>query len=121
VAIRTFKLGLPTDTGLRQSLTKRPAQTLGKLMHRIDQFIQVEEDGSGTAPIQTVTQPKVIKTKPSTRSSNAAKSLSTLSNFVAPTFRAFEIVFKEPIYKIMKKIRGNLSLFGLQSYSETKL
>ena len=39
VAIRTFKLGLPTDTGLCQSLTKCLAQTLGKLMHRIDQFI----------------------------------------------------------------------------------
>ena len=45
VAVRTFKLGLPPSTGLRQSLTKRPALTLGKLMYRIDQFIQVEEDG----------------------------------------------------------------------------
>jgi hypothetical protein len=31
VAVRTFKLGLPPSTGLRQSLTKRPALTLGKL------------------------------------------------------------------------------------------
>ena len=42
VAVRPFKLGLPPGTGLRQSLTKRPAQTLGKLMHRIDHFISVE-------------------------------------------------------------------------------
>uniref|UniRef100_A0A2N9H7K0 Reverse transcriptase domain-containing protein n=1 Tax=Fagus sylvatica TaxID=28930 RepID=A0A2N9H7K0_FAGSY len=59
VVVRTFKLGLLPDTGLRQSLTKRPAPTAGKLMHRIDQFIQVEEDG----------------------------------------------VFKEPIYKLMEKIK----------------
>ena len=45
VAVRTFKLGLSPSTGLRQSLTKRPALTLGKLMYRIDQFIRVEEDG----------------------------------------------------------------------------
>ncbi len=36
VAVRTFKLGLIPDTGLRQSLTKRPAPTVAKLMHRID-------------------------------------------------------------------------------------
>jgi hypothetical protein len=54
VAVRTFKLGLPPGTGLRQSLTKRPAPTLGKLMSRIDQFIRVEEDGGGTASVQAV-------------------------------------------------------------------
>uniref|UniRef100_A0A2N9IWV9 Integrase catalytic domain-containing protein n=1 Tax=Fagus sylvatica TaxID=28930 RepID=A0A2N9IWV9_FAGSY len=54
---------------------------------------------------QTVAQPKVITPKPSTRSNNAAKSLSTPSNFVAPTFRAFETVFKKPIYKLLEKIK----------------
>ena len=51
VAIRTFKLGLPLDTGLRQSLTKLPAPTVAKIMHRIDQFIWVEEDGGGTTSV----------------------------------------------------------------------
>ncbi len=105
VADRTFKLGMPPDTDLRQSLTKHPAPTMGKLMHRINQFIQVEEDGGGTISAQTIAQPKVITPKPSTRSKNTAKSLSTLSNFVAPTFRAFETVFKEPIYKLLEKIK----------------
>jgi hypothetical protein len=90
---------------LRQSLTKHPAPTMGKLMHRINQFIQVEEDGGGTISAQTIAQPKVITPKPSTRSKNTAKSLSTLSNFVVPTFRAFETVFKEPIYKLLEKIK----------------
>ena len=36
VAVRTFKLGLPPDTGLCQSLTKLPALTVAKLMHKID-------------------------------------------------------------------------------------
>jgi hypothetical protein len=65
----------------------------------------LEEDGKGATPVQTVAQPKVITTKPSARSTIAAKNLSTPSNFVAPTFRAFETVFKEPIYKIMEKIK----------------
>uniref|UniRef100_A0A2N9FRK2 Uncharacterized protein n=1 Tax=Fagus sylvatica TaxID=28930 RepID=A0A2N9FRK2_FAGSY len=105
VAVRTFKLGLPPDTGLRQSLTKHPAPTVGKLMHRIDQFIRVEKDGGGTTSAQTVAQPKVITPKPSARSNNAAKGLSAPSNFVAPTFRAFETVIKEPIYKLLEKIK----------------
>ncbi len=105
VAVRTFKLGLLPITGLRQSLTKRPAPTVAKLMQRIDQFIWVEEDGGGTTSVKTVAEPKVITPKPSTRPSNAAKSLSTPSNFVAPTFRAFKTVFREPIYKLMEKIK----------------
>uniref|UniRef100_A0A2N9IZ10 Retrotransposon gag domain-containing protein n=1 Tax=Fagus sylvatica TaxID=28930 RepID=A0A2N9IZ10_FAGSY len=55
VAVRTFKSGLPLETRLRQSLTKRPATTLRKLMDRIEQFIKVEEDGGNTASKQTVT------------------------------------------------------------------
>ena len=105
VAVRTFKLGLPLGTGLRQSLTKRPAPTLGKLMHRIDQFIRVEEDGGGTMSVQTVAQPKVIIPRPSARPSNAAKNLSSPSDFLAPFFRTFQTVFKELIYKLMEKIK----------------
>jgi hypothetical protein len=127
VAIRTFKLGLLLDTGLRQSLTKHPAPTVTKLMHRIDQFIWVEEDGGGTAPIHMVAQPKVVTPKPSAWSNNTVKNLSTPSNFVAPTFRAFKTVFKEPIYKLMEKIKREpffiwpLKLLGNPALRDGKL
>ena len=105
MAVRTFKLGLPPDTGLRPSFTKRPAPTVAKLMHKIDQFIRVEEDGGGTTSVQTNTQPKVITPKPSARSSPTVKSLSGPTDFAAPSFQAFETVFKEPIYKLIEKIK----------------
>jgi hypothetical protein len=73
VAVRTFKSGLPLGMGLRQSLTKRPATTLRKLMDRIDQFIRVEEDRGSTASKQTAAQTKVVIPKPSTRTNNSAK------------------------------------------------
>jgi hypothetical protein len=38
VAIRTFKLGLPTDTSLRQSLINRPPPELGKI-HAQDRLV----------------------------------------------------------------------------------
>jgi phosphotransferase system HPr-like phosphotransfer protein len=50
VAIKAFKLGLPIDSGLRQSLIKRPLSSLVKLMNKIDQFVRLEEDGKGATP-----------------------------------------------------------------------
>ncbi len=106
VAVRTFKLGLPLGMGLRQSLTKRPAATLRKMMDRIEQFIRVEEDGGNTASVQTVAPPKAASSKPLARFSISAKASLSPSNFMAPLFRAFQTVFKEPIYKVMNNIKG---------------
>ena len=44
VAIRMFKVGLPTKHDLRKSLTRKPAQSVHQLMDRIDEYKQVEED-----------------------------------------------------------------------------
>lgn len=75
-------------------------------MDRIKQFIRVEEDGENTASVQTVAQPKAASSKPPVRSSHSTKALFDPSNFVAHSFRAFQTVFKEPIYKVMNKIKG---------------
>ena len=44
VAISTFKIGLPTDHGLRKSLTEKPVTSVRQLMDRIDKYKRVEED-----------------------------------------------------------------------------
>ena len=44
VAIRTFKIALPTKHGLRKSLTGKPTSSVRKLMNRIDKYKRVEED-----------------------------------------------------------------------------
>jgi hypothetical protein len=105
VAITTFKMGLPTDSGLRQSLVKHPPRDLGKLMYKIDQFVRIEEDGRGPSLVQTVAQPKPVVAKPAARTGNATKNQPAPRNYVTLTFRAFETVFKEPIYKVMEKIK----------------
>ncbi len=74
-------------------------------MYKIDQFVWIEEDGRGTPTVQAMAQPKATIAKPVTRTGNTTKNLSAPKNFVAPTFRAFETVFKEPIYKVMEKIK----------------
>ena len=44
MAIKTFKVDLPTKHDLRKSLTKKPVRSLHRLMDRIDEYKQVEED-----------------------------------------------------------------------------
>ena len=44
VAISTFKSGLPTEHGLRKSLTCKPITSVRQLMDRIDKYKRVKED-----------------------------------------------------------------------------
>ena len=44
VAIRTFKVGLPAEHGLRKSLTRKPVTNVCQLMDQIDKYKRVKED-----------------------------------------------------------------------------
>ena len=44
VAIRTFKVGLPTEHDLRKSLTEKSVRNVRWLMDHFDEYKQVEED-----------------------------------------------------------------------------
>ena len=52
VAIRTFKVGLPSEHGLRKSLTGKPVTSLRQLIDRVDKCKRIEDDqqqGKGKA------------------------------------------------------------------------
>ena len=54
VAISTFKVGLPTEHGLRKSLTSKTVISVCQLMDWIDKYKRVEEDqllGKGKAKV----------------------------------------------------------------------
>ena len=44
VAIRTFKVGLPPEHGLRKSLIGKPVTSLRQLMDRVDKYKRIEDD-----------------------------------------------------------------------------
>ena len=44
MAIRNFKVGLPTEHDLRKSLTKKPIRSVCRLMDRINKYKRVKED-----------------------------------------------------------------------------
>ena len=53
IAISTFKMGLPEDYELRESLTKRPPEDMRQLMRRIEEYKRLEDDrlqSRGKAP-----------------------------------------------------------------------
>ena len=54
VVIRTFKVGLPSEHGLRKSLTGKPVTSLRWLMDRVNKYKRIEDDqqqGKGKAKV----------------------------------------------------------------------
>ena len=44
MATSTFRLGLPKDSELRDSLTKRPLENIRQFMRRIEEYKMLEGD-----------------------------------------------------------------------------
>ena len=54
VAIKTFKVGLPSEHGLRKSLTGKPVTNIRQLMDQVDKYKRIENDqqqGKGKAKV----------------------------------------------------------------------
>ena len=52
IAIKTFKVGLPSEHGLRKSLIGKPVTSLRQLMDRVDKYKRIKNDqqqGKGKA------------------------------------------------------------------------
>ena len=44
IAIKTFKVGLPSKHGLRKSLTGKPVTSLCQLMDRVDKYKKIKDN-----------------------------------------------------------------------------
>ena len=44
IAIKTFKVGLPSEHGLRKSLTSKPVTSLRQLMDWVDKYKRIEDN-----------------------------------------------------------------------------
>ena len=54
IAASTFRIGLPEDFELRESLMKRPPEDMRQLMRRIEEYKRLEDDrlqNKGKAPL----------------------------------------------------------------------
>ncbi|XP_030924611.1 uncharacterized protein LOC115951573 [Quercus lobata] len=105
VAISTFKRGLPTEHGLRKSLTGKPVTSMRQLMDRIDKYKRVEEDqqrGKGKAKVV----PQERRDFRSDRFNSSNRPRRDYVEQPGPTgAQAVHAVFREPLHKILEKVK----------------
>ena len=104
-AIKTFKVGLSSEHGLRKSLTGKPVTSLRQLMDWVDKYKKIKDDqqqGKGKAKVI----PQERKDFRSNRYNNnqprrdyARQSRSTNTQMV-------NAVFQEPVRQVLEKIKN---------------
>ena len=105
VAISTFKRGLPTEYGLRKSLTGKPITNVRKLMDRINKYKRVEED-----QLQGKGKEKVIpqngKDFRSDRYNNNSSRRDFAGQYGSTNIQKVNAVFREPVHQVLEKIKN---------------
>ncbi|XP_030970150.1 uncharacterized protein LOC115990455 [Quercus lobata] len=106
VTISTFKRGLPTEHGLRKSLTGKPVTSVRQLMDRIDKYKRVKEDqqiGKGKAKVV----PQERRDFRSDRFNNSNWPRRDYTEQSRSTgAQAVHTVFQEPLLKILEKVKS---------------
>ena len=104
VAISIFKSGLPTEHGLRKSLTGKPITSVRQLMDWIDKYKRVEED-----QLQGKGKENVIPQRRSDFRSNRYNNNRSRRDFAGqsePTnTHTVNTVFREPLQQVLEKIK----------------
>ncbi|XP_030941738.1 uncharacterized protein LOC115966704 [Quercus lobata] len=97
IAISTFKSGLPTEHGLRKSLTGKPVTSVRQLMDRIDKYKRVEDD-----QLQRKGKEKTIPHKRndfrSERYNNNHLRRDFAGQFGSANTQTVNAVFREPVH-----------------------
>ena len=105
VAISTFKAGLPVEHELRKSLISKPVTSVRLLMDRIDKYRRIEEDqlqGKGKAKVI----PQEMRDPKSDLSQNNRPRRDFVGQSGSANTQAVNVVFREPVQKILKKVRN---------------
>ena len=105
VAISTFKSGLPTEHGLRKSLTDKPVTSVRQLMDRIDKYKRVEKD-----QLQGKGNEKIIPHKRNDYRSKRYNSNQLRRDFARQArqtnMQAVNAVFRELVQQVLEKVKN---------------
>ena len=100
IAVSTFRMGLPENSELRESLTKRPPEDMRQLMRRIDEYKLLEDDrlqSKGKAPLVNRSRPGIFLPRPR-RDLRIQESEMQLGEV--------NVAFKEPVHKNVDCIKN---------------
>ena len=105
MAIRIFKVELPTEHDLRKSLTKKPVKSVRQLMDHIDVYKWVEEDqqqGKGKCKVI----PQERRDFKSDRYNNNKPRRDFAGQFGSAAPQVVNTVFREPVHQVLEKIKN---------------
>ncbi|XP_030925060.1 uncharacterized protein LOC115952121 [Quercus lobata] len=105
VVIITFKNGLPTEHGLRKSLTGKPVTSVRQLMDRIDKYQWVEEDQLQGKGKEKIIPPKGNDYRLERYDSNRPRR--DFSRQVGQTnMQAINAVFREMVQQVLENVKN---------------
>ena len=105
VAIKTFKVSLPSEHGLRKSLTGRPVTSLCQLMDRVDKYKRIEDDqqqGKGKAKVIS----QEMRNFRSDRYNNNRSRRDYAGQSGSTNTQMVSAVFREPVWQVLEKIKN---------------
>ena len=108
VAIRTFKVGLPSEHGLRKSLTGKSVTSLRQLMDRMDKYKRIEDDQQqqqqGKGKTKLVPQER-REFRPDRYNNNRLRRDYTEQQ-VSSNNQVVGAVFRELVHQVLEKVRN---------------
>ena len=108
VAIKTFKVGLPSEYGLRKSLTGKLVTSLHQLMDRVDKYKKIEDDqqqGKGKAKVI----PQEMRDFRSNRYNNNRPKRDYADQSRSTNTQVVGAVFRELVHQVLEKIKNEHS------------
>ena len=103
--IKNFKVGLPSEHGLRKSLTGKPVISLRQLMDRVGKYKRIEDDqqqGKGKAKVI----PQEIRDFRLDRYNNNRPKRDYADQSRSTNTQVVGAVFREPMHQVLEKIKN---------------
>ncbi|XP_075636866.1 uncharacterized protein LOC142609126 [Castanea sativa] len=100
IAASTFRMGLPEESGLKESLTLKPPEDMRQLMRRIEEYKRLEDDrlqSKGKEPIISY---------PWNNGFNPRHRKDLRIQEPGPTVGGVNATFKEPVHRIIDRIKN---------------
>ena len=105
VAIKTFKVSLTAEHGLRKSLTGKPVTNLCQFMDRVDKYKRIEDDQrQGKGKVKVIPQER--RDFRSNRYNNNRPRRDYAGQSGSTNIQAVNTVFREPVRQVLEKIKN---------------
>ena len=105
IAIKTFKVGLLAEHGLRKSLTGKPVTNLCQLMDRVDKYKRIEDDQQqGKGKVKVI--PQEMRDFRSDRYNNNRSRRNYAGQSGSTNTQIVNAVFGEPVQQVLNKIKN---------------